>query len=199
MEQEEALEQIKLIRNTMQKASHKFFFSPWQWIEWGVVIILGGILTHWLLAIGDTTHISTVWIGAFIIGGTLEGVAWLLDAQRRGIALFSPFTFKILGLLVCYLIPGFLMTPVFVQLGLASHLIGYWLINMSVVIVALVLLGERKDYLVMGAQLLVCGLLSVSIFVEQALHIGLASFGVGGLVFGIYLLVKEKQDQKSEV
>jgi len=38
MEQQEALEQIKLIRDTMQKASQKFFFSPRQWIEWGFVV-----------------------------------------------------------------------------------------------------------------------------------------------------------------
>ena len=56
MEQQEALEQIKLIRETMQKATQKFFFSPWQWIEWGIVVIIGGLITHWLLAIGDTAH-----------------------------------------------------------------------------------------------------------------------------------------------
>lgn len=198
MEQQEALEQIKLIRDTMQKATQKFFFSPWQWIEWGIVVILGGFITHWLLATGDTSHITTVWISVLIIGGTLEGVVWILDAQRRGINLFSPFVLKIWGVFGCFLTPGFIMTPVFVQLGLANHLIGFWLVITGSAMFMLVLLGDRKDILWMGLLLLVSGILSVSIFVEHALHIGVASFGVGGLAFGIYLLIKEKHDQKSE-
>ena len=192
MEQQEALEQIKLIRETMQKASQKFFFSPWQWIEWGIVVILGGLITHWLLAVGDTHHLPIVWISVLIVGAILEGVAWVLDAQRRGIDIFSPFVLKIWGVLGCLFIPGFIMTPVFAQLDLAAYLIGFWLIIMSSVIFVLVLLGERKDLLVMGVQMLICGMLSVSIFVEHALHIGVASFGVGGLVLGLYLLIKEK-------
>jgi hypothetical protein len=198
MEQQEALEQIKLIRETMQKATQKFFFSPWQWIEWGVVVILGGILTHWLLALGDTSHITTVWISVLIVGGTLEGIVWILDAQRRGIDLFSPFFLKIWGVFGCFLMPGFIMTPVFVQLDLATYLIGFWLIVAGSAMFMLVLLGDRKDILWMGLFLLLSGILSVSIFVEHALHIGVGSFGIGGLLFGIYLLVKEKRHQKSE-
>lgn len=196
MEQQEALEQIKLIRETMQKATQKFFFSPWQWIEWGIVVILGGVITHWLLAVGDTTHITTVWVSVLIIGSILEGVAWILDAQRRGIDLFSPFVLKIWGVFGCFLAPGFIMTPIFVQLDLANHLIGFWLMITGSAMFMLVLLGDRKDILWMGLLLLVSGILSVSIFVEHALHIGVASFGVGGLLFGIYLLFKEKRDQK---
>ncbi len=198
MQQHEALEQIKLIRDTMQKATQKFFFSPWQWIEWGIMVILGGLITQWLMAIGGTAHITTVWIGVLIIGGTLEGVIWLLDAQRRGIDLFSPFILKIWGVFACFLAPGFIMTPVFVQLDLANYLIGFWLMITGSAMFMLVLLGDRKDIIWMGLLLLVCGILSVSIFVEHALYIGVLSFGCGGLIFGIYLLVKEKRHQKSE-
>lgn len=198
MDQNEALEQIKLIRDTMQKATQKFFFSPWQWIEWGIVVIVGGIITHWLLASGGTAHIPTVWIGVLIIGGTLEGIVWLLDAQRRGIDMFNPFFLKIWGVFACFLAPGFIMTPVFVQLNLSTHLIGFWLIITGAAMFMLVLLGDRKDIIWMGLLLFVSGILSVSIFVDQALHIGVASFGVGGLVFGLYLLLKEKREQKNE-
>ncbi len=198
MEQQEALEQIKLIRDTMQKATQKFFFSPWQWIEWGIVVIVGGLLTHWLLAAGDTRHILTIWLSVFIIGSALEGVAWILDAQRRGIDLFSPFVLKVWGVFGCFLAPGFIMTPVLIQLDLTAHLIGFWLLMTGSAMFMLVLLGDRKDILWMGLLLFISGILSVSIFLDYALHIAVAGFGVGGLLFGIYLLVKEKRNQKSE-
>jgi len=196
MEQKEALEQIKLIRDMMHKASQKFFFSPWQWIEWGIVVLVGGILTHWLIITGDSTHISTVWISVFIIGGTLEGVAWVLDALRRGIDPFSPFVLKIWGALGCLLLPALFFTIVLIQLHLSLYIVGLWLITTGAAMFMIVLLGERKELMLFGVLMLVCGILSATIFIDQALLIGVTSFGFGSLIMGIYVLIK---DNKSEV
>ena len=198
MEQQEAIDQIQLIRDMMHKASQKFFFSPWQWVEWGVVVIIGGALTHWRLAIGDTVHISTVWIGVLIVGGTLEGVAWILDGQRRGLDPFSPFMLQIWGVLSCLLIPSTIFTVVLAQLGLPLYIVGTWLTTIGAAMFMLVLLGERKELVLFGLLMLVCGILSVSIFIKEALHIGVLSFGVGGLFMGIYMLMKEKRHEKNE-
>lgn len=198
MEQQEALEQIKLIRDTMHKASQKFFFSPWQWIEWGVVVLVGGLLSHWLIAVGDTRHMTTVWISVFIVGGTLEGVAWILDAQRRGIDPFSPFVLKIWGALGCILLPPIFFTVILVQAHLPLYIIGLWLITTGAGMLMIVLLGERKELTLFALFMLVSGILSASIFLDHALHIGVFCFGFGTLLMGIYALVKDKKDQTKE-
>jgi hypothetical protein len=195
MEQQEALEQIKLIREMMHKASQKFFFSPWQWIEWGVVVLIGGFLSHLLIGRGDTTHISTVWISVFIVGATLEGVAWILDAQRRGVDPFSPFVLKIWGALGCILLPGIFFTIILVQLHLSIYIVGLWLITTGSAMFMIVLLGERKELFLFGLVMLVCGIASASIFIDQALHIGVFSFGLGSLIMGVYVLIKEKKQK----
>lgn len=198
MEQHEALEQIRLIRDTMNKASQKIFFSPWQWIDWGIVVIIGGLITHWLLAMGEETHIFMVWIAVFIIGGTLEGVVWILDAQRRGIDPFHPFILKIWGVLGCILIPALIFTIPLIQLDHSIYVVGLWLITIGAAMLALVLLGERKELLLFSILMITAGVLSVSILVDIALHIGILSFGVGGFLMGLYMRFKEKRQSKKE-
>lgn len=198
MEQQEALEHIKLIRETMQKATHQFFFSPWQWIEWGVVVIIGGLVTIWMQATNNTEHVLMVWLTALIVGSTLEGVAWVLDVQHRGYDPLSPIYLKIWGIFFCLLIPATVFSIVLVQVRMPLYIVGLWLVTVAAAMFALVLFGERKELMYFGALMLIGGILSVSLFVEQALWIGVICFGGGSLISGIFLLIQDKNKFHSE-
>ena len=192
MKQHEALEQIKQIREMMQKASHKFFFSPWQWIAWGIVVLVAGSATHWFIVTDQQSHIALLWIAAFVVGSMLEGIAWILDAQRHGVELFTSFTLRIWGVFFCIILPPIIYSVVFLQLGLAVYLVGLWLISVGTVMYTLVLLGERRDLLWFGTLMLISGILSFSILLDYAVIVGTLSFGLGGLLTGVILLLKEK-------
>ncbi len=196
MEQQEALLQIKHIREMMQNASHKFFFSPWQWIDWAIVVLVAGGLTQWQLSTGSTAHIPLLWIAAFVVGSTLEGIAWILDAQSRGLDPFNPFLLKIWGVMFCIILPPIIYSIVFIQLNLPYQLVGLWLTSMGAAMYALVLLGERRDLLWFGTLMLIVGILTFSILLEYAVLVGTLSFGLGGLTMGLLLLYKEKHQKK---
>ncbi len=198
MEQQEAIEQIKLIREMMQRASHRFFFSPWQWIEWGVVVLIAGLTTQWMLATNNTENIFMLWTAAFIVGGTLEGVAWVLDAQRRGLDPLNPFYLKIWGVFFCLMLPAVVFTIVLVQVHLPLYIVGLWLTTIAAAMFVVVLMGERKELMLVGALMLSGGIFSVSILLEQAVLVGTVCFGGGGLLTGIYLYFRDKQNLSEE-
>jgi len=198
MEQQEALEQIKLIRETMQKATHQFLFSPWQWIEWGVVVIIGGLTTLWMQATNNTEYILMVWLAVLIVGSTLEGVAWLLAVQHRGYDPLSPIYLKIWGIFFCLLLPATVFSIVLAQLHLPLYIVGLWIVTVAAAMFILVLFGERKELMYFGALMLIGGILSVSIFIDQAIWLGVICFGGGSLATGIYLLIQDNKTFHSE-
>ena len=191
MEQQEALEQIKLIHETIQKATLHFFFSPWQWIEWGVVVIVGGLATIWMQATDNTEHILMVWLAVFIVGSTLEGVAWVLDVQHRGYDPLSPIYLKIWGIFFCLLLPAAVFTVVLAQLHVPLYIVGLWLVTVSAAMFMLVFFGERRELMYFGIMMLVGGILAVSILIDQAVWVGIVCFGGGSLLTGLYLLIKD--------
>ena len=199
MDQQEAFEQIKLIRETMQQATRRFFFSPWQWIEWGIVVIIAGLTTQWMIAANKSEHIVLLWVAAFIIGSVLEGVAWVLEAQHRGYDPFSPIYLKMWGIFLCMMLPGVIFTIVLVQINLPLYLVGLWLITIASVMFVLVILGERRELMLFGMFMLIGGLLSLSLLLQQAMLVGVACFGMGGLLMGVYLLIKDKTIKKEDL
>jgi len=192
MKQEEAMEQIRLIREMMQKASHRFLFSPWQWIEWGVLIIIGYLATSWLQNHGQSNHIIILWISIFIIGAALESYIWMAAARRRGIEPFNAFILKLWGVAFAIMTMSIILSFIFIDLRQALYIPGLWLMTMGVVMVTFFILAERKDLLLFGATQMVGGILAVSFLLEHSLLVGAVFFGIGALIHGIYSLLKMK-------
>ena len=192
MKQEEALEQIRLIREMMQKASQKFLFSPWQWIEWGVLVIVGCLLTHWLQNSGSANNIIFLWIAIFIIGGALESYIWMVAARRRGIEPFNTYILRLWGVAFTIMTMAIILTFVFIDLHQTLYIPGLWLMTMGVVMVSFFIMAERKDLFLFGVTQIVGGVLAVSFLLEHSLLVGAVFFGIGALIHGIYSLVKMK-------
>jgi len=190
MNQEEALKQIKLIREMVQKASERFLFSPWQWIEWGVLVIVGCLITYGLQRIGSDNNIIFLWIAIFIIGGALETYIWMVAARGRGVEPFNPFILKLWGVAFTIMVMAIILTFVFINLHQALYIPGLWLMTMGSVMVNFFIMAERKDMLLFGIVQMIGGILAVSFLLKYSLLVGAVFFGIGALIHGIYSLTK---------
>lgn len=190
MDQNEALNQIKYIKETMEKAGHSFFFSPWQWIEWGILVVIGCIATLFLNL--DSNILKLIWLVVFIIGGTLETWLWLKGSKNRGIDPFTPFAVKIWGILFMFILLGIILTFIFLHVNLPLYIPGIWLILTASCLLSLTLFGLRKELIVFGILLYIAGLLSISIFVEYSVLLAMIFFGINGTLLGIYQLLTKQ-------
>lgn len=190
---EQAMQQIRQIRETMARASRTFFMSAWQWIEWGVLIALGGIGTLYLLKHKLSEHIPFIWIALFILGGALETIIWYRGAQERGINPLQPFYLKIWGVMLGLFVLAFFYTLIFVQIGLPLYIPGLWLLIIGICILILVFLGDRKDLIPIGTLELISGILASSVLLDYSIHVGIVAFGFGSIVMGIYQLYMDKK------
>ena len=196
MEQNEALQQIKYIREMMDKASQRMFFSPWQWIEWGALVMAAGIWTQHMLNRGQQHYILYLWIIVFIVGSTLETLFWMREAQMRGVEPLNPFLMKVWGIaLGIFLIP-IVFTPVFINIHLPQYIPGIWMLSIGVAMFAWVLLSIRKEIWIFCELMLISGILSVSLFLDHSLAILTWSFGLGGFLMGIYLMLTQKRNKE---
>ena len=168
MNQKEALNQIKLIREMMQTASQKFLFSPWQWIEWGILVILGCLFTYWLQNHGQPNHIIFLWISIFIAGGTLEVYIWTVTARNRGVEPFNSFILKLWGVAYSIMIMSVILTIVFIDLNQLLYIPGLWLMTIAVVMLSFFFIADRKDLLIFGVVQMIGGILAVSILKHYA-------------------------------
>ena len=94
MKPEQAIEDLKIIRQVMSRTLPSMVMSGWQGISWGVVSLLGGTLTHHYCVAGTTSFtspgISLLWILLLIVGGTAETFFYIRKARRNRISLLSP-------------------------------------------------------------------------------------------------------------
>ncbi|MBN2410987.1 hypothetical protein JXQ31_04790 [candidate division KSB1 bacterium] len=191
MDQEEALKQIKQIRQMMTKASERILFSPWQWIEWGILIVVGCIVN--ILFLTGQHQILFLWIAIFILGGALETVIWMKKAQSEGVEPFNPFLMKMWGIAGSIILIGVIFSFVFYQINQVLYIPGLWLIIMGVALYSISILGARMELFFYGIICLVSGILAVSPLLDYSLYILMVSFGFGGIFFGIYMQIREKQ------
>ncbi|MDZ7724837.1 MAG: hypothetical protein U5R06_19030 [candidate division KSB1 bacterium] len=192
---EEAIEQIQHIRNTMAQASKRFFMSAWQWIEWGILIIIGGLITLYLVHQDKSEHITFIWIAIFILGGALETIIWYRGAQDRGINPLQPFSMKICGVLFALMMVGIFYTLIFVELSLPLYIPGLWMLVSGLCIFMMVILGDRRDLVLMGSVQVISGILASSVLLDYSIQVGTVSFGFGSIVMGFYQLYNEKKQR----
>jgi len=193
MDQEEALKQIKIIRQMMSRATDKFFFSPWQWIEWALLIIIGCVLTIWCPAVMCKMPLLFLWVIIFIVGGSLETLIWMRAAQNRGVEPFNPLIMRIWGMAGCIMFIAIILSLVFIQIHQPFYIPGLWMLSMGVTLYSCVILGGRKRLLIIGTILLVCGLTALSFLVVYSLYVLMAGFGLGGLLYGVWQLYADRK------
>ena len=191
MKQSKAEQQLKYIHEIMNKATHDFFFSPWQWIEWGLLVIAGCLATIFIRL--EATNLIILWLLIFVVGGALETWIWLGSAQKKDLNLSSPFYQKMWGVLGLFIIAGVILSIVFLQVKLPLYIPGLWLLLFGSCLFTLVLFGSRKDLNLFAITSYVAGALCLTLLVNYSLYFLLIFFGVNSTLVGTFQLIKAKK------
>ena len=177
----------------MHNATHNFFFSPWQWIEWGLLVIIGCVTTLFLNL--NATNLLILWLSIFLVGGALETWIWLVSAHKKSIDPLSEFYRKMWGVLGLFLAVGIILSIVFYQVNLPLFIPGTCLLLLGSCLFTLVLFGSRKDLNLFAITSYIAGVLSLTFFVEHSLYFLLIFFGVNSTIVGLYQLIKAQKER----
>ncbi len=184
--QEHALDHLRYIRDTMERASAFTAVSGWGQVVVGIVGLLA-----FALALSQPTPLGVVgtWLAAAMLGAGVAGLAMWRKARRAGVPLVSgPGRKFALGFLPP-LLAGALLTLAFCRVGLFSWLPGAWLLLFGAGVVA----GGSASVgavPVMGACFMALG--ACALLGPQGWGPWLMAAGFGGLhvVFGVLIAVK---------
>jgi len=178
----------------MSNASERFFFSPWQWIEWGILVIAGCVLNLFFLT--NPNHLLFLWISIFFLGGALEMIIWMRSIQHRGMEPFNPFLLKIWSIAGLFLMIGVIYTLVFFQLAKPEYIPGLWLIVTGLAMYTFTIMGARIVIFIFGTVYVFGGILASSIFINHSIYLLMISFGFGSVLCGIFMFLTQKKTEK---
>jgi hypothetical protein len=198
MDQQEALDQIKVIKRIMESVSQQMFFSPWQWIEWGMLGIFGSLATIYLWHQQQVSEVLFLWIAIFVVGGVVESFIWLKSVQHRGIEPFHPFVKKTWSIAGLIMLLALILSAVFIRTGQLLYLPGLWLLDLGVIVLVIVILISKKEMLLIGGELLAGGVLAVSLLLDDSILVFLVCFGIVSLVMGVYMLIVERKNANKQ-
>lgn len=135
-----AINDIRYIRDLID-TSRDFFVSGWSGVAAGLVLVLGVVVTAWLLHNPSGLSLSgTLWTLWILIGTVVLGIdilSFVRRSREEGRPIFSTILVK--GILVEAIVAaqGLIMTFLFSRLGMTDLIPGAWLMTLGTVMTAL--------------------------------------------------------------
>ena len=91
------LEDIKDIKNLLSVNQEKPIISPWAFLSWGILILLGtlaNLVGYHYVGFGFDQSLWWIWVPVMILGGALESIGFLQMYRRQAPVLSSPRIMK---------------------------------------------------------------------------------------------------------
>jgi len=180
----DALEQLALIRQTIERSTAFTAVSGWGYIGMGTTALVTASI-----AIRQTEFNAwlAIWLGEALVAVTigLAAMHWKATRQRTHI-LSIPGRRLFLGLLPA-LFAGGVMTVALVRLGDKQQIPGIWLLLYGVAVMQAGVFSVRT-IAVMGAVFVLCGAIALRLpwyWANVMLEVG---FGMVHIVFGAYIV-----------
>ncbi len=190
MESEKAREDLKVIRQIMSTVSPPFSVSGWAGVGWGIVLLIGGIITHvfWVKGSGSfqSSVLTSFWICLLIIGSTMETFFYLRKCLLNGLPLFTQnLGYSMLGF-SAIMIAGFAFHMIFSHLGQHLYIPGVWMLMIGTGCIFFGLFTSM-EICVMGVLSMVGGLLAVGPFLNGSFLVLALFGGVGMILWGFWV------------
>jgi hypothetical protein len=181
-----AIEDLRYIRQTMERAGSFTAVSGWGQVVVGVIGFLAALLA---LRPSSAESVVRTWIAAAIVSATVAGLSMALKARRAGVPLLSGPGRKFALGFVPPLASGVLLTGALYREGLLTWLPPVWLLLFGAGVVA----GGAfsvKAVPVMGFCFMLLGACALAAPPAWGNYLMAAGFGGLHLVFGIIIAVK---------
>jgi hypothetical protein len=83
-EMRQYLEDLKEMRDLVQRHEERPIVEYWDFISWGILMILGTLLHARFFAASIDQALLVIWLPIIIIGGVIETLAWFYLVNRIG-------------------------------------------------------------------------------------------------------------------
>jgi len=190
MEPDDALKDIKTIRKLMTQAARPIFFSPWQWIEWGIIVLVGCILTYWLGSHITQSNLAFLWIFLIVLGGFLETVIWYRESKAHGVEPINTFSLQLVLVAFLVFFIAIIFSIVFIQLQHLQYIPGAWMLSIGVALWIIAIFSARRDLVPLGIIQILGSLLAVSFLIDYSLLVTALCLGIGPIVWGVVLKIR---------
>ena len=190
MKPEEAMEDLRVIRQIMSKNISPLAFSGWEVVSWGVMILIGGLITHYYSTPGDPLSLSpgiaVLWIVLLITASILETFFYVRKAIRDHLPLVSPIIIHFYLGFAAIIVAGGAFHLIFHKLGLFLHIPGSWMLiaGAGYIYSGLFVIME---FWVLGIITMVGGILAVGPFLDYSFLVTALFAGVGWILWGIWI------------
>jgi hypothetical protein len=132
-EQKRILEDVRIIKSTLDSEEARLLLPPWAYFSWALVVAAGTGLSYFLyrgMGFSGLQLALTVWVPAIIIGGSFEMVGWLSWLKKEELVLRTDWMQRML-LSFCGVVVG-LMALGFSLSASGSGLAGFFVISLSI-------------------------------------------------------------------
>jgi hypothetical protein len=177
--QERAMDNLRFIRQTMERAGTFTAISGWGEVIIGGTAIVAALIASRLPLIGWVT----IWLLEAILAAGIAALSMALKARSAGMPLISGPARKLVLSFSPPMLVGMLLTALFVSRGLESLLPGCWLLLYGTGVVTAGTYSVRIVP-VMGSVFMVLGALTLFAPAGWATALLIAGFGGLHIVFG---------------
>jgi hypothetical protein len=177
--QERAMDNLRFIRQTMERAGTFTAISGWGEVVIGITAVVAALIAARLPLVGWVT----IWLLEAILAAGIAALSMALKARAAGMPLISGPARKLVLSFSPPMLGGMLLTALFVSRGLESLLPGCWLLLYGTGVVTAGTYSVRIVP-VMGIAFMALG--ALTLFAPPAYATALLIAGFGGLhiIFG---------------
>ncbi len=190
MKPEEAMEELRVIRQIMSKNISPLIISGWEVVSWGLMILIGGLITHYYSTPGDPLSLSPrlgiLWIFLLLTASILETFFYVRTAHKEGLPLLSPIIVRFYLGFSALIIAGSAFHLIFHQQGLFLHIPGSWMLiaGAGYIYVGLFVIME---FWILGLITMVGGLLALGPFLDYSFLVTALFAGAGWILWGLWI------------
>ncbi|MFQ6083002.1 MAG: hypothetical protein ACE5WD_06555 [Candidatus Aminicenantia bacterium] len=201
MNENQAQEELKFIKEMMKKASRTFIFSGWQWVSWGIIFSIGSLFTYLILIGKEVEEVGNIllffWIGLSVVGILIEFLIFRKKVFKLGIGLFSKLVIQV-TIAECFMtFLGVILTYVLINLNSYQYIPGLWLLVMGVTF-TIAGMFSFKEIIYSSLMLIVSGVIAIVILPNYSLLIFGLFAGLGFIIEGMKINIKHKEELRTE-
>ncbi len=194
MKSEHALEDLRIIRDTLTRTSAGRSWSRWGGGgTWGMVFFIGGLVTHFRCVVGEDSFRSPIivftWLTLVLLAVGGQILSHVIACRKDGLPAFPPLVNRLLAAFAAMLMLGTTFVYIFNQIEHYEYISGTIMLIFGVAMV-LVGLFANSGSLVLGALYCLCGLLAIGPLCAWSFLVTALLGGAGSAGWGLWVFMR---------
>ena len=195
MNQIQAEENIRLIREVMSRSAHYTHFSGVSGVLSGIFALFGCYMTYWITynvpPVQHNESYVVTWVAVLVAAIAQDIALAQRKARKNGQTLWDPATYQVIKAVLPGMFVAFVVSIVALRDGALDAIPGVWALGYGVSLCSAGMFS-MKEIRVYGVIQLITGAVGLFVFsrLPQSVYILALSFGVYQIIFGLWMTRK---------